>query len=226
MALPEIDFPVAPHRLSGVVYGCLLNHRPALAALGDAVNAAPYKAGPKAPVLYVKPRNTLAGDGATVDVPADPGELELGAALGLVIGHTACRVREAQALSHVAGCTIVADISVPHDSYYRPSVRFKARDGSCPIGPCVAPIAKPDDLAVRVWVDGQLVHETSTGDRLRGAARLLAEVTEFMTLSPGDVLMLGVSAGAPRVRAGQRAEIEIGGIGRLRLQFAAEERRA
>ena len=65
MALPEIDFPVAPHRLSGVVYGCLLNHRPALAALGDAVNAAPYKAGPKAPVLYVKPRNTLAGDGAT-----------------------------------------------------------------------------------------------------------------------------------------------------------------
>ena len=97
MALPEIDVPFPPYRLSGVVYGCLLNHRPALAALGEAVNAAPYKAAPKAPVLYVKPRNTLAGDGATVCVPTDATELELGAALGLVIGRTACRVDPAVA---------------------------------------------------------------------------------------------------------------------------------
>ena len=226
MNLPEIDFAFAPYRLSGVVYGCLLNHRPALAALGEVVNAAPYKAAPKAPVLYVKPRNTLAGDGATVCVPADAAELELGAALGLVIGRTACRVSEAQALSHVAGCTIVADISVPHASFYRPSVRLKARDGFCPIGPRVVPVAQPDAVAVRVWVDGALLHETTTGDRLRSAARLLADVSAFMTLSPGDVLMLGVSAGAPRVRAGQRAEIEMAGIGRLQMQFAAEEPRA
>jgi len=129
-------------------------------------------------------------------------------------------------LSHVAGCTIVADISMPHASFYRPSVRLKARDGFCPIGPRVVPIAQPDAVDVRVWVDGALVHETTTGDRLRSAARLLADVSAFMTLSPGDVLMLGVSAGAPRVRAGQRAEIEMAGIGRLQMQFAAEEPRA
>jgi 5-oxopent-3-ene-1,2,5-tricarboxylate decarboxylase/2-hydroxyhepta-2,4-diene-1,7-dioate isomerase len=229
MALPEMDFPCAPHRLSGVVYGCLLNHRPALAALGDAVNAAPYKAAPQAPVLYVKPRNTLASDGAMVHVPADAPELELGAALGLVIGRTAWRVDEAQALQHVAGVTIVADVSVPHSSFYRPSVRLKARDGFCPIGPRVLPLGEAGDLdalAVRVWLDGALVHETTTGDRIRSAARLLADVSAFMTLAPGDVLMLGVSHGAPRARAGQRAEIEIAGIGRLRLQFAAEEARA
>ena len=56
------DFP--PYRLSGTVYGVLLNHAPALAALGAQVNEPPYKAPPKAPVLYVKPRNTLAGAGA------------------------------------------------------------------------------------------------------------------------------------------------------------------
>jgi len=218
-----IDFPMAPYRLSGTVYGCLMNHRPALAALGESANAAPYKAAPKAPVLYVKPRNTLAGDGAKVVVPADADELELGAAVGMVIGRTACRVREADALSYLAGCTLVADISVPHDSFYRPSVRMKARDGFCPIGPCVAAVPDPDALTLRVFVDGALVHETTTGDRFRGAAKLLADVTDFMTLQPGDVLMLGVSHGAPRVRAGQRAVIEVEGLGCLNLFFVAEE---
>ena len=223
MALSHLTLPVAPYRLSGTVYGCLLNHRPALAALGDAAHAAPYKAPPRAPVLYLKPRNTLAGDGASVVVPRDAGELELGASLGLVIGRTACRVNEAQALSHVAASTIVADISVPHDSFYRPSVRLKARDGFCPIGPQWVPGFSEKARKLRVWVDGALVHESSTGDRIRSAALLLADVTEFMTLAPGDVLMLGVSAGAPRVRAGQRAVIEIEGLGFLKMSFVAEE---
>ena len=90
--LPVVEVDSAPWRLSGAVYGTLLNHRPALAALGDAVNAAPYKAAPVAPVLYQKPRNTLAGDGAQVVVPAGEAELELGAALGIVIGRTACPI--------------------------------------------------------------------------------------------------------------------------------------
>ena len=224
MALSHLTLPVAPYRLSGTVYGCLFNHRPALAALGDAVHAAPYKAAPRAPVLYLKPRNTLAGDGASVVVPRDADELELGATLGLVIGRTACRVSESQAPQCVAACTIVADISVPHDSFYRPSVRLNARDGFCPIGPQLVPGFSEKARKLRLWVDGALVHESSTGDRIRSAALLLADVTEFMTLSPGDVLMLGVSAGAPRVRAGQRAVIEIEGLGFLKMSFVAEEK--
>ncbi len=224
MTLPEFAF--APYRLSGVVIGCLMNHGPALAALGDAVGLPPYKAAPKAPVLYVKPRNTLAGDGAVVAVPADVPALELGATLGLVMARSACRVSEPEALSHVAGALIVADISIPHSSFYRPSVRLKARDGFCPMGPTVVPLsrlASPDALGVRVHVDGALVHSSSTGDRLRGAARLISEVSAFMTLSPGDVLMLGVAHGAPLLHAGQSAAIEIDGLGRLHLRLAHEE---
>jgi 5-oxopent-3-ene-1,2,5-tricarboxylate decarboxylase/2-hydroxyhepta-2,4-diene-1,7-dioate isomerase len=222
-SLPEFD--VAPYRLSGVVYGTLLNHEPALQALGDAVNAAPYKAAPRAPVLYLKPRNTLACHGDRVLVPADADELEVGAALGIVMGQTACRVSPELALAHVAGYTIVNDVSVPHEVFYRPSIRFKARDGFCPIGPVVVPraaIAHPDDLAVQVFVDGDLKQQTNTGQRLRTVARLLADVTEFMTLLPGDVLMLGVSAGAPRVRAGQRSRIVIEGIGELVNHYGRE----
>jgi 5-oxopent-3-ene-1,2,5-tricarboxylate decarboxylase/2-hydroxyhepta-2,4-diene-1,7-dioate isomerase len=222
-SLPEFDF--APYCLSGVVYGTLLNHEPALQALGDAVHAAPYKAAPRAPVLFLKPRNTLSCNGATVSVPADAPELEIGAALGIVIGQAACRVPLEQALQFVAGYTIVNDISVPHDVFYRPSIRFKARDGFCPIGPVVVPraaITNPDALAVQVYVDGELKQQTTTGQRLRNVARLLANVTEFMTLMPGDVLMLGASGGASRVRAGQQSRIVIDGIGELVNHYAGE----
>ncbi len=225
LPFPQVEFDAAPWRLSGVVYGALLNHRPALAALGDAVNAAPYKAAPLAPVLYQKPRNTLAADGARVVVPAGEVELELGAALGIVIGRTACRLGEADAMDHVAGYLAVADISIPHQSFYRPSLRFRARDAFCVLAPMVTPrdaVTDPDDLTVRVMVDGEVAQQSTTGDRIRGVARLLADVTDFMTLSPGDVLMLGISAGAPRAKAGQQACIAIGGLAPLHVGFIAE----
>mgnify|MGYP003542233020 CR=1 FL=1 len=79
----------------GTVYGTLLNHRDALAALGEQVNAAPYKAPPKAPILYIKPRNTVVGHRVPAVVPADATELEMGATLGVVIGRTASRVNAA-----------------------------------------------------------------------------------------------------------------------------------
>lgn len=221
-----LSFDFAPYRLSGVVYGTLMNDPEALAALGDAVHQTPYKAPPKAPVLYVKPRNTLASNGAALALPAGWEALEIGAALGLVIGRTACRVDAASALSYLAGYTIVNDVSLPHDSFYRPSIRFKARDGFCPIGPVVVPasaIENPDALGVRVYVGDELVHTTSTAGRVRPTAELLAAVTEFMTLQPGDILMLGVSAGAPKAGAGQRVAIEIDGLGRLENTVQAEE---
>lgn len=206
------SFATAPYRLSGVVYGVLMNDPAALAALGGAVNQPPYKAPPKAPVLYLKPRNTLAASGA--EVQADGDGFEIGAALGLVIARTACRVSEAQALGHLAGCILVADLSVPHDTFYRPSVRFKARDGSCLIGPTLGH-PDPDDVSLRVSIDGQRVHAASTAGRQRKAARLLADVTDFMTLRPGDILLMGVAAGAPRAHAGQHFAVEAYGLGRL-----------
>lgn len=220
-----LRFDFAPWRLSGQVYGVLLNHRPALAALGEAVNAAPYKAPPRAPVLYVKPRNTQVGEGAVVAVPAGVVELEVGAALGLVIGRSACAVAAEDALAHVAGVVTVADLSVPHESFYRPSVRHKARDGFCPLGPRVTPLAHagaPDALAVVVAVDGEVVHRADTGERFRAAAQLLADVSAFMTLSPGDVLLTGVAHGAPRVAPGSAVRITIGDLPPLHFSLQAE----
>ena len=154
-------------------YGTLLNHRDALAALGDAVHQPPHKAPPKAPVLYIKPRHCLAGHGAEVEVPADAQAVEVGAQLGIVIGAEACRVREADALAHVAGYTICSDLSVPHPSYYRPSLRYKARDGFLPLGPWIVGtrhVPRPDALEVVVEIDGREAQRYSTAGMQRGVA--------------------------------------------------------
>lgn len=232
MTAPVPDFDVAPYRLSGTVYGALLNDPQTLAALGEAVHLPPYKAPPVHPVLALKPRHTLAGDGAAVAVPTGVDALEMGATLAIVIGRTACHVPLQSALDVVAGYTIANDISVPMAGaagHYRPAVRLRARDGFCPIGPTVTPadqVPQPDALRVRVWVDGALVHQASTAGRTRNVAQLITDVSEFMTLQPGDLLLLGATHGAPLARAGQSVAIDIDGLGRLSHHLVAEPVRA
>jgi 5-oxopent-3-ene-1,2,5-tricarboxylate decarboxylase/2-hydroxyhepta-2,4-diene-1,7-dioate isomerase len=213
----------APYRLSGTVITCLLNDAAQLAALGNAVHEPPHKAPPTAPVLAIKPRNALALDGADLELPAGEAALEIGASLGIVIGRVACNVSAASALDHVAGYTLVVDVSVPVPSHYRPSVRLKARDGFGPIGPRV--VAR-DELALEtlelvVTIDGQVAHRCGAGARVRSMAQLIADVSEFMTLHPGDVLTLGVSHGAPLARAGQRVTVSAAGIGQVSHRVVA-----
>lgn len=218
----RLEFP--PFRLTGTVYGTLLNHASARDALGEAVNAAPYKAPPQAPVLYVKPRNTLVGPGTAVQVPAECKSLEIGACLGLIIGRPACRLSLANALDHVGGYAIVSDISVPHASYYRPALRYKARDGFCPLGAFVPRevVSDPDRLQIDTYIDDARVASASTAGNLRSVAQLLVDVTDFMTLVPGDILATGVAAPAPQARAGQSVRIEIAPLGSLSHTLVAE----
>lgn len=211
-----------PFTTGQAVLGVLMNDPAALAALGSAVHEPPYKAPPRAPVLFVKPRNTWACSGADVIVPDDAGALRLEAHLALVIGRTACRVRVEHALGHLAGVTLAADLSVPHDVYYRPSVRHKARDGSCLLGPVVVPCADPDAVAIEVRVDGERALAFDGRRFARSAAALVADVSEFMTLHPGDVLLAGTAHGAPCLTPGQRFEIEAGGIGVLTGRLVAD----
>jgi 5-oxopent-3-ene-1,2,5-tricarboxylate decarboxylase/2-hydroxyhepta-2,4-diene-1,7-dioate isomerase len=213
-----VPMTTAPYRLSGTVYGTLLNHRSALTALGGKVTEAPYKVAPKAPILYVKPRNTLTTHESEVMVPDDVAQLEIGGCLGIVIGRPACKLSPHTALAAVAGYLIVNDISVPHTSFHRPSARFKARDGFCPLGPQVVSrdaIANPDALNIRIYVDGVLKQQVTTAQLVRPVETLLSDVTEFMTLSPGDVLAAGVAWPAPLAGAGQGVAVEIDGLGRL-----------
>jgi 5-oxopent-3-ene-1,2,5-tricarboxylate decarboxylase/2-hydroxyhepta-2,4-diene-1,7-dioate isomerase len=84
-------------------------------------------------------------------------------------------------------------------------------------------VGDPDKVTIRTYVDGALVQTTNTRELIRPAAALLADVTDFMTLAPGDILALGAAAPAPRARAAQMVAIEIDGIGRIEnLLIAAD----
>lgn len=206
------------------VVGTALNTRQSLEALSSAMHAPPYNAAPKAPVLYIKPANTYAQDGAVITLPADVDEVEVGACLGVVFSRRATRVGEAEALRYVAGYRVVADLSVPHASYFRPALKQKCRDGFCPIGHGMAPaasIADPDALEIEIHVDGALALRTRTADLVRPLARLIADVTQFMSFEAGDMLLVGAPHDAPHLRAGQRYDIRIPQVGTLGNLLAA-----
>ncbi len=202
----------------GTVFGTLLNDQNALDALGQTIEQAPYKAAPKAPVLYIKPRNTHCGHRSEITLPAGIENLQIGAALGLVFGRTASRVSAQDALTYLAGYTIVNDLSVAHSSFYRPGLPNKVRDHSCAIGPWILSprhVADPDNLLISVRIDDEICQQASTATMVRKAASLIQDVTEFMTINAGDILLTGVAAGAPLARAGQKVSITIDGVGTL-----------
>lgn len=212
--------------ITGTVYGTLLNYHGALEAMKAQLNESPYNEPPKAPILYIKPKNTFSSFSNPIPLPKDIERLEVGAALGIVIGKTATRVSEAEALEYVGGYTIVNDISIPHESVYRPAIRYKARDGFCPIGPWVVhadSISNPDSLGIRVYINEEIVQENTTSHLIRPVSRLIADVTDFMTLNPGDVLLVGVPENAPLAKDGDKIRIEIDQIGYLENTIIHEE---
>jgi 5-oxopent-3-ene-1,2,5-tricarboxylate decarboxylase / 2-hydroxyhepta-2,4-diene-1,7-dioate isomerase len=203
--------------ISGTIYGTLLNYKGSLLKMGDSLNNAPYNEPPKAPILYIKPFNTIIGYGMPIPLPNDVNELEIGAALGIVIGGKATRVSEPQALEFVEGYTIVNDVSIPHESVYRPAIKQKARDGFCPVGPWIIQKDKinPDSLDIRVFINDELKQENTTANLIRPVAKLISEITEFMTLNAGDTLLVGIPENPPLAKAGDRVRIEIDGVGQL-----------
>jgi 5-oxopent-3-ene-1,2,5-tricarboxylate decarboxylase/2-hydroxyhepta-2,4-diene-1,7-dioate isomerase len=211
--------------VQGQVYGVLMNHPGALAALGEAVHRAPYQKPPSAPVLYLKPRNTRLADGQAPAIAAEAGEMWAELSLGLVIGARASAVPAARAFDVIAGYAPVLDLTMPHESFYRPSVRMRARDASLAVGAFVprAAVGSPEALATELRIDGELVQRSSTAGRVRGIGALLEAVTGFMTLLPGDILLLGPAPVPPRLRAGQRLAAAIEGFGRIELPPAIQE---
>jgi 5-oxopent-3-ene-1,2,5-tricarboxylate decarboxylase / 2-hydroxyhepta-2,4-diene-1,7-dioate isomerase len=194
---------------TGTVYGTLLNFRGEWEAWAPKMNEAPYKAPPKWPVLYIKPANTWSVDGADIPVPARVSVVEVGATIAMVMKDT----------DKVAGYVLMNDISIPHDSFFRPPVKFKCLDGFLGVGSTLLPAGPstdPSQFRLEVRVNGELKQRVDFANLVRPAAQLLADVHEFMTLGAGDVLMLGCDVGRPLANAGDVIEISAPGLGSLR----------
>ena len=187
---------------TGTVYGVLLNFRAELEALAPQMNTPPYKAPPQAPVLYVKTANTWTPHGGAIAVPQGVAQVEVGATLAMVMGES----------GDVAGYVPMNDLSLPHTSFFRPPVRFKCIDGFLGIGPRLRTDGDPARFTLEVRINGEVRQHADFSQLVRSAPQLLADVSAFMTLAPGDVLMLGCNAGRPLARAGDRIEIAAPGF--------------
>lgn len=212
--------------VNGTIYGVLLNYKGTLEELGNQMYEPPHKQPPQAPILYIKPANTINAPNHYVPMPIGETQLEVGASLGIVIGKTACKVSESDAMNYVKGFTIANDVSIPHESVYRPAVKYKSRDGFCPVGPWIVEknaITCPDKLSLQVYVNGELCQENTTINLVRSIPKLIQDVTEFMTLNEGDMLMTGVPEQAPLVKIGDQVRISIEGIGVLENTITSEE---
>lgn len=199
---------MTPWTPSGTVYGTLLNFRREWDMWSPRMAQDPHKAPPKAPVLYVKSANTFCPAGQDLLLQDGVNEVDIGATLGLVMG----------AQAQVVGAALLNDWSVPHTSYYRPPVKFRCRDGFLGLPQQITPGQVQDwaTLQIAVRRNGELVQSVDLHQLMRDVPKLLADVGEFMTLQPGDVLMVGTDCLAdgtrPRARAGDQVEISAHGF--------------
>lgn len=210
---------------TGTLFGVALNYQGLLESRLAEFDQPPYQKPPVKPVLFTKTSNTRNGDGQPVPYPRDVERLQPGPALGVVIGRNASRVSAENAMAHVAGYLVVNEFSLPEDSYYRPAVKAKCRDGFCPLASEVVPaseIADPHALPLRLYVNGELRQENSTANLVRSIPQLIAEISEFMTLHEGDVLITGTPEGRVDVRPGDEVVVEIEGLGRLTSTLVEE----
>ena len=172
---------------------------------------------PDRPLLFLKPPNTLSGHGDTVTLPAGKEQVEHEAELTVVIGEQARNVPAADAMDYVAGFTCANDVSNRDDQRREQNwVRGKAFDNAAPLGPVVAtPDEVPDDAAVELRVNGETRQEGSREQFIFDIPELIEEITTYLTLEPGDVILTGTPAGVGPLEDGDRVEVEVEGVGTL-----------
>ncbi len=188
------------------------------------------------PYVFMKPpTTTLTHPGAPIVIPAvSPDHVDWEAELGVVIGRGGRNIAEVDALGHVAGYTVVNDIS---DRKYQPNPGRKVRerdkffdwlhgkwhDTFCPMGPCITAattIADPQSLAITLTVNGETRQNGSTGQMIFPVAAIIAFISRWVTLEPGDIISTGTPSGVGSstgtyLKPGDTVIATIEGIGSL-----------
>jgi 2-keto-4-pentenoate hydratase/2-oxohepta-3-ene-1,7-dioic acid hydratase in catechol pathway/regulator of RNase E activity RraA len=168
---------------------------------------------PAAPSYFLKPSSSVAATGGTIERPVGTELLAFEGEVALVIGTAARRVSEADAWSHVGWITAGNDFGLydlrANDN--GSNARSKGGDGFTPLGPerFPAETVDPSTLRVRTWVNGEIAQDDTTGDLLFSFPRIVADLSQHMTLEPGDVILTGTPAGSSVVGPGDVVEVEV-----------------
>lgn len=184
------------------------------------------------PIVFTKPPETVIDPGAAIAVDAAVStQVDYEGEIAIVIGRGGRGIKADQALDHIWGATLVNDVSV-RDVQFRHMQFFlgKAQDRSCPMGPALVSKDHFDiaDLRLRTWVNDELRQDGHSSLMIFNAARVIEEISEGVTLYPGDVIALGTPAGVgagfdpPKfLTPGDQVRIAVDEIGELSNPVAA-----
>jgi 2-keto-4-pentenoate hydratase/2-oxohepta-3-ene-1,7-dioic acid hydratase in catechol pathway len=188
-------------------------------------------------LLFMKPTTAIIGPEDAIVVPPFCRKLDHEVELAVVIGRGGRFIPEDAVMDHVAGYTILNDVSDRDYASQKDSYRLinwffmKGQDTFAPLGPCLVSkdeIADPHKLRLRLWVNGKLRQDSEGEEMIFRIPRIIARVSQFVTLEPGDIVSTGTPVGTSfstqqYLKAGDVVECEIEGIGRLRNFVRVEE---
>jgi 2-keto-4-pentenoate hydratase/2-oxohepta-3-ene-1,7-dioic acid hydratase in catechol pathway len=181
---------------------------------------------PEAPVLFSKFNNALAANGEDIPVPNTAEKYDYEVELAVVVGKTAVNVSEDEALDYVLGYTNANDLSA-RDLQMRSSqwLLGKTLDKFCPLGPYLVTadeVGDPQQLSTKSWLNGELRQNSNTADMIFSIAEVIAYVSRYFTLKPGDVILTGTPEGVILgmqekvwMKPGDVVSVEVGDFGKL-----------
>jgi 2-keto-4-pentenoate hydratase/2-oxohepta-3-ene-1,7-dioic acid hydratase in catechol pathway len=188
---------------------------------------------PAEPIIFMKAANTVVGPGDDVLIPRGSAKTDYEVELAVVLGGTARYLDSpAEARELVAGYAVSNDVSEREFQLERGGTWDKGK--SCetfnPLGPHLVTadeVPDPQNLTLRLWVNGELRQDGSTKSMIFGVDHVIWYLSQFMVLEPGDIINTGTPAGVamgrpgtPYLRAGDVVELEIEGLGRQRQRLA------
>jgi len=181
---------------------------------------------PEFPLYFMKPRTALVGHGEPIVYPKDSTVVHYEAELVIVIGKAGRRIPEGEALGHVLGYTCGNDVSARDWQRKEMAEGFllhgKGFDTFAPIGPLVDTEVDGRDLAIELRLNGEVKQSSRTSQFIFGVEKMVSDISQFMTLEPGDLILTGTTSGVGPIQPGDVVEVEVEGIGTLRNPVVAE----
>ena len=182
---------------------------------------------PDRAVIFCKPASSLLADGGSIEIPDYSDDCHHELELALLVGKKGKKIAEQDALSFLAGYGVALDLTLRDvqselKSKGLPWEIAKGFDTSCPISDFVpaAEVENPNALELTLRVNGEIRQQGTTAQMMRSVEAIIAEVSEFYTLEPGDIILTGTPAGVSRIVSGDLLEGTIEQVGSLRVKVA------
>ncbi|TYR79446.1 DUF2437 domain-containing protein [Priestia megaterium] len=175
---------------------------------------------PGMPVFFFKSTSSVVGPEEKIVIPKEVDQVKFESELAIIIGKEAKNVSESEVLDYIFGYTVANDVTAPH--YFHEDGHWtigKSFDTFTPLGPVIETELNPFDIRVKAQLNGVEKQNSGTELMIIPICKMVAYLTNVMTLKPGDVILTGSPVGAEFVSAGDMIECRIEEIGALRNTF-------